>query len=32
MAAMTRCRADPKTNIPSELHVKYYGDRFIKTN
>lgn len=27
MAAMTRCRADPKTCIPNDLHIKYYSDR-----
>eukprot|EP00331_Platyophrya_macrostoma_P028249 CAMPEP_0176434472 /NCGR_PEP_ID=MMETSP0127-20121128/16698_1 /TAXON_ID=938130 /ORGANISM="Platyophrya macrostoma, Strain WH" /LENGTH=348 /DNA_ID=CAMNT_0017817217 /DNA_START=113 /DNA_END=1159 /DNA_ORIENTATION=- len=24
---MTRCRADPKTGIPNDLHVKYYSER-----
>jgi N-ethylmaleimide reductase len=27
MAAMTRCRADTKTAIPNDLHVKYYSER-----
>jgi N-ethylmaleimide reductase len=27
MAAMTRCRADPKTGIPNEMHVQYYSER-----
>ncbi len=27
MAAMTRCRADPKTCIPNEMHVQYYSER-----
>jgi N-ethylmaleimide reductase len=27
MAALTRCRADPKTGIPSDLHIKYYTER-----
>jgi len=27
MAAMTRCRADPKTMVPTELHEKYYSER-----
>lgn len=27
MAAMTRCRADPKTAIPGDLHVQYYAQR-----
>jgi N-ethylmaleimide reductase len=31
MAAMTRCRADPKTGVPSELHEKYYSERSENT-
>jgi len=27
MAAMTRLRADPKTGVPNDLHVKYYSQR-----
>jgi len=27
MAALTRCRADPRTGVPNELHVKYYTER-----
>ena len=27
MAPMTRCRADPSTGVPNELHVQYYSDR-----
>ena len=27
MAALTRCRAEPKTGIPNDMHVKYYSDR-----
>jgi N-ethylmaleimide reductase len=27
MAALTRCRANPKTGIPNELHEKYYTER-----
>jgi N-ethylmaleimide reductase len=27
MAAMTRCRADPKTAIPNDMHVQYYSER-----
>jgi N-ethylmaleimide reductase len=27
MAALTRCRADPKTCVPNDLHVKYYTER-----
>ena len=27
MAAMTRCRADPKTCVPNDLHVQYYSER-----
>jgi N-ethylmaleimide reductase len=27
MSALTRCRADPKTSIPNDLHVKYYSER-----
>jgi N-ethylmaleimide reductase len=27
MGAMTRCRADSKTAIPNDLHVKYYSER-----
>lgn len=25
MAALTRMRADPKTSVPNDLHVKYYS-------
>jgi N-ethylmaleimide reductase len=36
LAPLTRCRADPKTGIPNELHVQYYSERaetagFIRT-
>ena len=31
MSAMTRCRADPKTGIPSDMHVKYYSERSENT-
>lgn len=27
MAALTRCRANPKTAVPSDLHVQYYTER-----
>lgn len=27
MAAMTRGRADVKTNVPTELHAEYYSQR-----
>lgn len=27
MAALTRCRADPATGVPNDLHVKYYSAR-----
>ena len=27
MAAMTRCRADPKDGVPTELHAQYYSQR-----
>jgi N-ethylmaleimide reductase len=27
MAAMTRCRADPKDGVPNDLHVQYYSER-----
>lgn len=27
MAAMTRLRADPKTDVPNDLHVEYYTQR-----
>jgi len=27
MSSLTRCRADPKTGIPNDLHVKYYSQR-----
>lgn len=27
VAAMTRCRADPKTAVPNELHAEYYSQR-----
>lgn len=27
MSAMTRLRADPKTDIPNDLHVEYYSQR-----
>jgi len=27
MASMTRCRCDPETGIPSDLHVEYYSQR-----
>lgn len=27
MAALTRCRADIKTGIPTEMHVQYYSER-----
>ncbi len=27
VAAMTRCRADPKTGVPNDLHVEYYSAR-----
>jgi len=31
MAALTRCRADPKTGVPNDLHVEYYTQRAIKS-
>jgi 2,4-dienoyl-CoA reductase-like NADH-dependent reductase (Old Yellow Enzyme family) len=27
MAAMTRCRADPKLGVSTDLHKKYYSER-----
>ena len=27
MAALTRCRADPTTKVPTDLHAQYYSDR-----
>jgi len=27
MASMTRCRADPKNGVPTELHAEYYAQR-----
>lgn len=27
LAALTRCRADPKTGVPNDLHVEYYTQR-----
>lgn len=27
MAPLTRCRADPKTLIPNDLHIQYYTER-----
>jgi len=27
MAALTRCRADPVTKVPNDLHVEYYSSR-----
>jgi len=27
MASMTRCRADPKNGVPTDLHAKYYAQR-----
>jgi len=27
MASMTRCRCDPKTGVPTDLHVLYYAQR-----
>jgi N-ethylmaleimide reductase len=27
MGSMSRCRADPKTGVPTDLHAKYYSQR-----
>jgi len=27
MASLTRCRCDPKTGVPNDMHVKYYSTR-----
>jgi len=27
MASLTRCRADPKDNVPTDLHAQYYSQR-----
>ena len=27
MASLTRCRCDPKTGVPNDMHVKYYSMR-----
>eukprot|EP01017_Pseudomicrothorax_dubius_P009428 TRINITY_DN13198_c0_g1_i2.p1 TRINITY_DN13198_c0_g1~~TRINITY_DN13198_c0_g1_i2.p1 ORF type:complete len:339 (-),score=107.46 TRINITY_DN13198_c0_g1_i2:153-1169(-) len=27
MSSLTRCRADPKTAVPNDLHVEYYSQR-----
>src|SRR5688572_8351382 len=27
MAALTRCRADPQTCVPNDLHIQYYSER-----
>ncbi len=31
MAALTRCRADPETCVPNEMHVQYYSERAENT-
>jgi N-ethylmaleimide reductase len=30
MAALTRCRSDPATNIAAELHLEYFTQRYLK--